>query len=187
MRSLIGYQAIVKVVELYADGRMTNGDSSALCKGGWQFKIDREECLRAVAEAVIVSEALCGTVAGCDLDDPPRASRALHPKAVLEPSVIEAYLEQDDRVFHVAYPEELMEAECFVPRPGSCCATARAGPLDGSAGEEVKQASTLTYAQKKKMQRAQRVEAGELDLESEVLDPQYAAVSYTHLTLPTKA
>ena len=75
-----------------------------------------------------------------------------------------------------------MEAECFVPRPGSCRVTARAGPLDGSAGEEVKQASTLTYAQKKKMQRAQRVEAGELDSESEVLDPQYAEAHRSTLT-----
>ena len=43
VRCIIFYRALVKVVELYADGRMMQGDASALTKGGWTFKIDEGE------------------------------------------------------------------------------------------------------------------------------------------------
>ena len=50
----IKYPALVKVVELYVDGRMHQGDASTLSKGGWMFNITSEERVRAVAQALRV-------------------------------------------------------------------------------------------------------------------------------------
>ena len=41
VRCIIFYRALVKVVELYVDGRMMQGDASALSKGGWSFKLQQ--------------------------------------------------------------------------------------------------------------------------------------------------
>ena len=54
VKVVIFYRALVKVVELGADGRMAQGDASALSKGGWSFKIDPSESVRAIAEASVL-------------------------------------------------------------------------------------------------------------------------------------
>ena len=52
------YRTLVKVVELYVDGRMFQGDASALAKGGWSFKLSEEEAVRAIAGAMILDHQL---------------------------------------------------------------------------------------------------------------------------------
>ena len=53
VKCVIFYPALVKVVELYQEGRMHQGDASALSKGGWAYKIRAEDRIRAIAEAVV--------------------------------------------------------------------------------------------------------------------------------------
>ena len=43
VKVLIFYPALVKVVELLTGGRMMQGDSTALTRGGWSFKVREEE------------------------------------------------------------------------------------------------------------------------------------------------
>ena len=54
VRCVIPYRALVKVVELHVDGRMFQGDASALSKGLWSFKLDDEERIRAIAAAAVL-------------------------------------------------------------------------------------------------------------------------------------
>jgi hypothetical protein len=58
VRSIIHYSALVKVVELYVDGRMMQGDASTLSKGGWSFKVNQGEQIRAIAGAIALSYQL---------------------------------------------------------------------------------------------------------------------------------
>jgi hypothetical protein len=51
LRAIVFYRALVKVVELQVDGRMMQGDATALSRGGWSFKVQEEERIRAVAIA----------------------------------------------------------------------------------------------------------------------------------------
>ena len=53
VKCLIHYRALVKVVELYVDGRMMQGDASSLSKGGWSFRLDAGERIRAIAIAIL--------------------------------------------------------------------------------------------------------------------------------------
>ena len=52
------YRTLIKVVELYVDGRMFQGDASALTKGGWTFKLSEEEEIRAIAGALVMEHEL---------------------------------------------------------------------------------------------------------------------------------
>ncbi len=58
VRCQIQYRALVKVVELYVDGRMFQGDASALSKGGWSFKLDAGERVRSIAIATVLEKEL---------------------------------------------------------------------------------------------------------------------------------
>ena len=58
VRCVIFYRALVKVIELYVDGRMMQGDASALSKGGWSFKLDEGERIRAIATATVLENQL---------------------------------------------------------------------------------------------------------------------------------
>ena len=59
VRCVIQYRALVKVVELYVDGRMMmQGDATALSKGGWTFKIDEGARIRAIAPAAVLEGQL---------------------------------------------------------------------------------------------------------------------------------
>ncbi len=58
VRCQIPYRALVKVVELYVDGRMFQGDASALSKGGWSFKLDAGERVRSIAIATVLEKEL---------------------------------------------------------------------------------------------------------------------------------
>ena len=42
------------------DGRMMQGDASALHKGGWSFKLDEGERVRAIAGATVLESQLLG-------------------------------------------------------------------------------------------------------------------------------
>ena len=55
------YRTLVKVVELHVDGRMFQGDASALAKGGWSFKLSEEESVRAIAGALILEHQIRST------------------------------------------------------------------------------------------------------------------------------
>ena len=55
---IIFYRALVKVVELYVDGRMMQGDASALSKGGWSFKVHEKESVQAIASAAVIESRL---------------------------------------------------------------------------------------------------------------------------------
>ena len=61
VKCVIFYRALVKVVELYQDGRMMQGYATALSKGGWTFKIDSEERVRAIASALALHHNLLST------------------------------------------------------------------------------------------------------------------------------
>ncbi len=61
VRCLIYYQTLVKVVELYADGRVMQGDASALSKGEWSFKIDEDGRTPATAAAPVLQSQLLAT------------------------------------------------------------------------------------------------------------------------------
>ena len=52
VKTSIPYRALIKVVELHMDGRMFQGDATTLSKGGWTYRIDADESVRAVAAAV---------------------------------------------------------------------------------------------------------------------------------------
>eukprot|EP00973_Karenia_brevis_P057722 8029290-Karenia_brevis.AAC.1 len=56
MKVIVFYEAIVKLVELYVDGRMMQGDASSLSKGGWTFKIYNEASVRAIACASALAD-----------------------------------------------------------------------------------------------------------------------------------
>ena len=58
VKCMIFYRALVKVVELYVDGRMFQGDASALSKGGWAFKVDEHERVRAISSALLTSRKI---------------------------------------------------------------------------------------------------------------------------------
>ena len=58
VRSIVLYQALVRAVELYVDGRMFQGDATTLSKGGWMFKVREEERVRAIAGASVLAERL---------------------------------------------------------------------------------------------------------------------------------
>ena len=81
-RCIIFYRALVKVVELYADGRMMQGDASALTKGGWTFKIDEGERVRVIACAAVLQNHLLSLPtrdgAGLTCREGPDGSCCLH-------------------------------------------------------------------------------------------------------------
>ena len=55
VKIIVPYANIVKLVELYVEGRMMQGDASALSKGGWTFRVESRERVRAISEAMVLS------------------------------------------------------------------------------------------------------------------------------------
>ena len=55
IKCIIYYRALVKAVELHVDGRMMQGDATQLSRGGWSFKMDEEEGVRAISAALLVA------------------------------------------------------------------------------------------------------------------------------------
>ena len=58
VRSVVFYRMLIRVVELLTDGRMMQGDITALSQGGWTFKTDSTERVRAIAEALVLKDRL---------------------------------------------------------------------------------------------------------------------------------
>jgi hypothetical protein len=52
VRAVASYPAMVKVVELLADGRMMQGDASFLAKGVWAFRMNDNDLQRGLTEAL---------------------------------------------------------------------------------------------------------------------------------------
>ena len=122
VKSVIPYQAIIKKVELYTEGRMMQGDASTLAKGGWSFKVTPQDSVRAIASAMVVANrsgpeldchdsqglvcsknAVTGTIRLSDAKgQKTRQSRHLG----LAPSEIEKRLQRDETIYLVAKPGE---------------------------------------------------------------------------------
>ena len=54
----VQYDALVRTVELLHSHRLMHGDASALSKGGWSYKIMREDQIRAIACAAVLEDEL---------------------------------------------------------------------------------------------------------------------------------
>ena len=55
---LVGYSQLVRVVELYQDGRLHNGDASVLRQGNWTYKLDDDEVVRAISAACVMEDQM---------------------------------------------------------------------------------------------------------------------------------
>ena len=173
---------------------MMQGDSTALTRGGWSFKVREEERFRAIAiAAVIESQVVCqnsfayhpvGTIHGYEGNDNPRKedeSYQLYDKKCVDDyrnlsmglgiSEVRRRLEEDEKVFHVAKPEDLTENP-LIPGRGSGCSASGLPPGDVSGKPT---ASSFTYSQKKKMKGKEQAQEEESpNLKSERLDPAFA-------------
>ena len=128
---IVPYQALVKKIELYVDGRIHQGDASALAKGGWSFHLEDEETVMAIASAVVLSRAL----------------------GEAPPSDIERRLAQDEEVFRVVEPIDLVKSRVSgAGRNAGTLEDSEAPGIEANASKPVK-TSTLTYSQKKFLQR----------------------------------
>ena len=61
----VPYNAIVKLVELYQDGRMSNGDASALRQGNGTYKLDDDETIRAISAACVLEDRMLAAQGVC--------------------------------------------------------------------------------------------------------------------------
>jgi hypothetical protein len=121
VRSIIFYSALVKVVELYVDGRMMQGDASVLTKGGWSFKVDSAERIRAIAGAVALDRRLCEQAddnlrfrrlpdGACCVTAAESELRHAQERLDLPLGDVERRLREDEQVFLIADPALLMKA-----------------------------------------------------------------------------
>jgi len=185
VKSIIFYRALVKVVELYVDGRMFQGDASTLAKGGWTFKIDEGERIRAISSAIVVENQLLSTLkegsgsgmsyekekdgSYCLRDVRSKEMRDTHGLG-LSLDVINAVLARDEEVFSIAQPEELMQAPWHPPKQEVGSETA--GPLlKETSAKEV--SNSFTYTQRKQMQMKEK-EPSQKSLKPQALDPAFA-------------
>ena len=76
VRCVVFYRMLIRVVELLADGRMMQGDITALRQGGWTFKTEPIERVRAVAEALVLKTNLARVLTVGVVLAPPRHSRS---------------------------------------------------------------------------------------------------------------
>ena len=75
VRSVLPYRSLVKGVELYQDGRMMQGDASALSKGGWSLKLSEGEAVRAIATAVTLEDKVLSLPTNVDGHLDPESGR----------------------------------------------------------------------------------------------------------------
>ena len=168
MSILINYRTLVKLVELYVDGRMMQGDATALGKGGWSFRIEKEDSIRAIASAIVAEEkaadepALVMKTEGGSYCLQERRSHSLTPQALY------AHMLRDEAVFNVADPADLME-QPFYPKAEQ--SDPRSAPIVLQKTDDG--ANSLTYAQRNKLKNKQ-VEQTSPNLRSETLDPAFA-------------
>jgi hypothetical protein len=196
VRIIVLYVALVKVVELQVGGRMMQGDTTVLTRGGWSFKLREEEKLRAIAIATILEDKL---LALPEPETPLRGQEGLTYSQVGSPfdwqdesyqlsdkrdqenyrdsrlglgiKEIRRRLQQDEAIFNIAKPEELMEHPWTTQQQGS--GGAATGPLPGSV-DESQPVNSFTYSQKKKMKSKEQTQPESTNLKSERLDPAFA-------------
>ena len=121
----IWYRMLVRLVEVYQDGRMMHGDSTALSRGGWTFRMTREDLKRGVALAAVLQDELLSIpephadvakqTAGMVRIDRDDGSYILTD---CRDASIRQRLALDGHIFNIADPAALME-ESFVPLEGS--------------------------------------------------------------------
>ena len=163
---------------------MMQGDSTALTRGGWSFKVREEERLRAIAIATVVEDRLlsqgsltCSSVGSpFDWNDKSyqlsdRRGRDNHRDLSmgLGISEVKRRLQEDENIFHIARPEDLMEHP-LTPQQGSGVSATR--PLPGSENGN-HSANSFTYSQKKKMKSREQAQEESPNLKSERLDPAF--------------
>ena len=174
VRCIIFYRALVKVVELYVDGRMMQGDATALSKGGWTFKLEEGEKVRAIASATVLEHESIPVLENVRED-------YRRERLGIDPSAVRARLRQDERVFNIARPEELMEHP-FSPQqqgPSRDATEPLQNEGTGGGGTPNRTASSFTYSQRKKMKLKEKSH-GEHErterrsLEPDSLDPTHA-------------
>ena len=172
VRCVIQYHALAKVVELLVDGRMMQGDASALSKGGWTFKINDEERIHAIASAAVLESKLLslpkartrvyddGLIHECDPGG--RNRQRWHRKVWgLKPEDVAKRLEEDEVVFNIARPEDLMAKPLSNRGQGTGCFAD--GSLPTGGGKPV--ANSLTYSQRKQMKGREQEQQKRLGLE----------------------
>ena len=171
--AMIPYRAIVRTVELLVDGRMFAGDASALSKGGWQFKVSHTEGIRAIAEAVVLSDELRSLDYEISVD-PTGSSMRNRAAGIARPYSldVQARLAADEKVFHILDPSVLMDKPLKRGCPWKGVTPSGVSDRIHVVDEGVKSANTLTYQQKKKLQN--RESAEEHHYTPQVLDPQFA-------------
>ena len=197
VRTIIFYRALVKVVELLQDGRMMQGDASTLSKGGWSFKVHEGETVRAIASALVLEDKLLslprsGLCLGMSWSSNEETGDVLlrdtrHHKDYedlclgLRPEAVRQRLLQDDAVYAIARPEDLMRAPFIPSKQDSVCVADRALPGDCERIASIepvkdhKNSNTFTAAQRKRMAGKGEVgPAAAKSLKSENLDPKYA-------------
>ncbi|MDP7559647.1 MAG: hypothetical protein QF745_03810, partial [Planctomycetota bacterium] len=174
--SVVFYSALVKVVELYVDGRLFQGDASTLGNGGWSYRMSDEESIRAVANAAVVASQ-CERVPvqraapASELFDSPDAeeafclidggerNRSLRRRLGLTTKTIQERIVEDEQVFAIVDPAEMVKK-------------ARE-ELDKKAKQP--KTSTLTAVQKEKLRRKEATPDQRNPLpKPDVLDPQFA-------------
>ena len=136
---------------------MFAGDASALAKGGWQFQVSQTETIRAIAEAVVLSDQLrqydyevCVDPTGSSLRN--RSAGVARPYS----SDLQARLAADEKVFNILDPSVLMDRPLRGDRPWGRSNLGSKGDEIHVVEEKVKSASTLTYQQKKNLQNRER-------------------------------
>ena len=155
VRCIIFYRALVKVVELYVDGTMTHGDdASALSKGGWSFKIEEGERIRAIASATALEDRMLTVPeieeqgdegltrqkevdkSYCLYDGRDRKEYKIH-RLGLKPDEVRLALLKDDAVFNIVRPEELMKQPLFTQQQESSRDAAQPLPADKDKSKAV--------------------------------------------------
>jgi hypothetical protein len=194
VRIIVFYPALVKVVELLTGGRMMQGDTTVLTRGGWSFKVREEEKLRAIAIATVLEdkllaqpepeklfrrqEGLTYSPIGSPFDWhdksyqlSDRRDRENHKDLSMGLGIteIKRRLQEDEAIFHIARPEDLMERP-LTPQQGS--RGTATGPLPGSENGN-HSANSFTYSQKKKMKSREQAQSESPNLKSERLDPAF--------------
>ena len=183
VKIIVPYANLVRVVELYVEGRMMQGDASALSKGGWTFKVDSQEKVRAISEAMVLSR----------IEDEKPLEFSEREKIMW----LADHLVKDQENYQVVTPDVLNEivavpmkerrrlllkdeskkgaSSLKVPvadlrkGSGSSPSAPVSHPSDGPSGV-VSASNSLTSVQRKKMKSMEKSESQGPSLKSDVLD-----------------
>ena len=153
------------------------------------FQGTRRGKIRAIAIAAVIENQVVsqnsfayhpvGTIHGYEEDEEDRSYQFYDKRCVhdyrnlsmgLGISEVKRRLEEDEKVFNVVKPEDLMENP-LIPGRGSGCSASGLPPGDVSGKPT---ANSFTYSQKKKMKGKEQAQEESPNLKSERLDPAFA-------------